>query len=272
MKLINLILPLFAVLISCSDATQKDHEIINTKKNIEVNQQSIINVESYSNIEIIERIPHDTNAYTQGLAYNNGFLYESTGQYGESTLRQINPNTGEIIRKLDLDDQYFAEGLTILNDKIYILTWMETVCFVYDLNTFTLLNQFRYKGQGWGLTNENKNLIFSNGTNNIFIFDDSFNFKYNLPAYNKNKPQYYLNELEYIDGLIFANVYQKDEIAVIDYVTGEVVSMIDASILRDEVYTQTNAEVLNGIAYDKTNNIFYLTGKNWKYIFKVKIN
>ena len=256
-----------------SDKNQSDYKAEPASK-VQVNDNSSSEEPStkYSEIKIIEKLPHDTNAYTQGLYFYKGFLYETTGQYSESSLRKIDPNNGEILNKVNLPPQYFAEGMTIVNDEVYILTWMETVCFVYDVNTFKKLREYRYQGQGWGLTHNNGNLIMTNGSSNLYVYDLEFNFKHTIPVYYNNSTQFNLNELEFTNNYVFANIYTQDAIAVIDYQTGDVVSKIDASILRAEVYGQQDAEVLNGIAYDAATETFYLTGKNWHLLFKAKIN
>jgi len=262
-----IILIIFTFLQSCNSENQTKQDI-QTIKELSKNE---VNSDKELSIKILDKIPHDTNAYTQGLMYYNGYLYESTGQYGLSSLRKLDTN-GNILKKVDIPSQFFAEGLTIFKNKIYLLTWMETVCFVYDIESFEKITEFRYHGQGWGLTNNNNDLIFSNGSNNIFVFDEKFSLKYNLPVYYGSQPQHYLNELEFVNDQIFANIYQEDFIALIDYKSGNLLQKIDASELRFALDGQENAEVLNGIAYNKDSDIFYLTGKNWKYLYKVKIN
>lgn len=268
MKTIIILILLFTLIPACSENKQNNIKENEQKANIKLENNSTA---QDLKIKIIDKIPHDENAYTQGLVYHNGFLYESTGQYGESTLRKLDTN-GNIIKQIDIEAKYFAEGISIINNKIYMLTWMETTCFVFDLHTFDKIKEYRYTGQGWGLTNIENDLYLSNGSNNIYVFDEKFTYKHTIPIYQNNEPKYLINEMEFIGDKIYANIYQHDVIAVIDVKSGEVLQEIDASILRAEVYEQENAEVLNGIAYNKEQDIFYLTGKNWKYIFKAKIN
>jgi glutamine cyclotransferase len=268
MRLVFLII-LLSLSIACSQNGDKDkYNTLNKKSEI---TEQINPFKEYSYFEIIDTLEHDVNSYTQGLFYYKGFLYESTGQYGESTLKKLDPNTGEVLKKIDLEDKYFAEGMTIVNDKIYLLTWMETVCFVFDVNTFEKIEEYRYPGQGWGLTHKNNELIMSNGSNNLLVYDLSFNHQFTIPVYNKNNVQYNINEMEFVDGHILANIYGQDEIAIINYQTGDIINNINASYLRNGESNNPNAEVLNGIAYDKEDKVYYLTGKNWQNMYKVKI-
>lgn len=268
MKIFSILILFLALFPACSENKKTEIKTeITTTKNNNLSENKIIDYK----ITIIDKIPHDENAYTQGLIYHDGFLYESTGQYGESSLRKLDTN-GNIIKKVDIESKYFAEGITIIDDKIYMLTWMETTCLVFNINSFEKIEEFRYQGQGWGLSNIGNDLYQSNGSNNIYVYDNKFTYKYLIPVYQNNEEIYFINELEIVKDKIFANIYQKDIIAIIDIKTGEVIQEVDASLLRAEVNDQSDAEVLNGIAYNKEQDIFYLTGKNWKYIFKVKIN
>jgi len=230
-------------------------------------------VKRFYSYEIIKELPHDTQAYTQGLIYHNGFLYESTGQYRKSSLRKINPNTGEIIKNIKIPDNYFAEGLTIFNSKIYQLTWIENTGFVYDLETLKQVASFSFYGEGWGLTNDDKHLILSDGSNVLrYIEPTSFEVVKTLTVLNENSyPMRNLNELEYVDGYIWANIYMENYIVQIDPKTGRVVSRIDLTPLRDRLTLGPETDVLNGIAYDKEHDVFYFTGKNWNKIFIAKL-
>lgn len=230
-------------------------------------------VKPFYSFEIIKELPHDTQAYTQGFIYHNGFLYESTGQYRKSSLRKINPNTGEIIKNIKIPDKYFAEGLTIFNNKIYQLTWFENTGFIYDLETMKQIGSFSYYGEGWGLTNDDKHLILSDGSN-VLRYIDPTNFEVvkTLTVLNENSyPMRNLNELEYVAGYIWANIYMENYIVQIDPKTGRVVSRIDLTPLRDKLTIGPETDVLNGIAYDKESDVFYFTGKNWNKIFIAKL-
>ena len=228
--------------------------------------------------EIVNSYPHDTKAYTQGLEYYDGFLYETTGRRGQSSLRKVAIKTGKVLQKIDLDKQYFGEGMTILNDKIYWLTWQSKKGFVYDLKTFTLQKEFDYKNskEGWGLTNNGNELIKSDGSHKIWFLDpETLNEKRSIQVYSNDRAVDNINELELIDGKLYSNKYQKNTIVIIDIKTGAVVGLADLRPLEKEMAkTQklvAQDEVLNGIAYDKTNDRLFVTGKNWGNLFEIKL-
>lgn len=228
--------------------------------------------------EIINSYPHDTNAYTQGLEYYNGFLYETTGHYGESTLRKVEINTGKVLQKIDLDKEYFGEGMTILNNKIYWLTWKAKKGFVYDLETFKFEKEFAYNksSEGWGLTNNGKDLIKSDGTNKIYFLDAvTLKEKSSIQVYTVDRGIDELNELELINGKLYANKWQKNTLVIIDIETGVVEGLVDFRSLKKEMEKTQKLEeqddVLNGIAFDKENNRLFVTGKNWGKLFEIKL-
>ncbi|MFY9242762.1 MAG: glutaminyl-peptide cyclotransferase [Polaribacter sp.] len=228
--------------------------------------------------EIINSYPHDTKAYTQGLEYYNGFLYETTGRRGQSSLRKVEISTGKVLQKIDLDKQYFGEGITILNNKIYWLTWQAKKGFVYNLETFELEKEFNYNKskEGWGFTNNGSELIKSDGTNKIWFLDpETLEEKRAIQAYTHDRALTQLNELELIDGKLYANYYQKPIIAIINPKNGVVEGLINLKGLEDEMKkTQklvNQDEVLNGIAYDKENDRMFVTGKNWGKLFEIKL-
>jgi len=228
--------------------------------------------------EIINTYPHDTNAYTQGLEYYNGFLYETTGHYGESTLRKVEINTGKVLQKINLDKEYFGEGMTILNNKIYWLTWKAKKGFVYDLETFKLEKEFAYQksSEGWGLTNNGKDLIKSDGTNKIYFLDaETLKEKKSIQVYTVDRGIDELNELELINGKLYANKWQKNTLVVIDIETGVVEGLVDFRSLKKEMEKTQKLvdqdDVLNGIAFDKENNRLFVTGKNWGKLFEIKL-
>jgi glutamine cyclotransferase len=228
--------------------------------------------------KIINTYPHDTKAYTQGLEYYNGFLYETTGRNGQSTLRKVALKTGKVLQKIDLDKQYFGEGMTIFNNKIYWLTWKAKKGFVYNLETFKLEKEFKYNksNKGWGLTHNNTALLKSDGTNKIWFLDpETLQEKRHIQVYTNKYALNNLNELELVNGEIYANKYQKNAIVIIDANTGIVVGVANLSGLEKEMSkTQklvAEDEVLNGIAYDAKNTRFFVTGKNWAKLFEIEL-
>ncbi len=224
-------------------------------------------------ISVVTTIPHDSTSFTQGLFYYGGYLYESTGQYGSSSLRKIDPNTGKVVRLKKINDEYFAEGIALYKKQIYMLSWQNNTCFVFSLDNFELLKEFEYYGEGWGLTNYNDQLLVqSDGTNALKIIEpEDFKVQSTLLVFDKDTPISNLNELELIDDEIWANIWMKDLIASIDKETGRVNYWIDISPLRKFVTNGENVDVLNGIAFDSVNNRIFLTGKFWKDIFVVSL-
>ena len=216
---------------------------------------------------------HDQSAFTQGLVIHDGKLYESTGQK-QSWIGIIDINTGKPDKKVILDDKYFGEGIAILNNKVYQLTWTTKVGFVYDLKTFKKLREFTYEGEGWGLTHDGKNLIMSQGSDKL-IFLDTVTLKpvRTLSVKDEHGPVDELNELEYVEGFVFANIWQTNRIVKIDPSTGNVVGRLDLSQLaRDAQMRNPKVDVLNGIAYHPTTKLLLVTGKNWPmtYVLQVK--
>ncbi|MCJ7691431.1 MAG: glutaminyl-peptide cyclotransferase [Clostridiaceae bacterium] len=221
--------------------------------------------------EIINTYPHDANAYTEGLVYESGFIYESTGIFNESTLRKIDLQTGEIVKLHKLDRNYFGEGITLYYNKIYQLTWKSNVGFVYDKESFKLINKFYYNTQGWGITHNDEHLIMSDGTDTLYFLNPN-NFKkvYSIKVHDEFRPVTRLNELEFIKGEIYANVWRRDRIARICPHSGRVTGWIELKgLLSAKEYK--NADTLNGIAYDKLSNRIFVTGKKWPKIFEVKL-
>ncbi|RMB57657.1 glutaminyl-peptide cyclotransferase [Dokdonia sinensis] len=225
---------------------------------------------------IINRFPHQTDAYTQGLEFVGDTLYESNGQYGESTLRKLDYKTGEVINEVVLDNQYFAEGLTIHNGNLYQLTWKEDIGFKYDPTTLELKGTFDYgkSRQGWGLTNDGNTIYKSDGTSKIWKLSPNAlkEQSYIEPTDNRKVYQKF-NELEFINGKIYANTYQKPSIAIIDPVTGALEGIIDLSSLPSEVQEGLDEqnEVLNGIAFKANENRLFVTGKHWNTLFEIEI-
>ena len=231
-------------------------------------------IPSYYKYEVINTYPHDITSYTQGLEFYNGELYESTGQRTESKLRKVNFETGEVLKNLDLEDQYFGEGLTILNDKIYQLTWQAKRGFVYDINTFEKLSTFNYgtSKEGWGICNDGETLYKSDGTEKIYLLNpENLSEKGHIEVYTEKGKIPNLNEMEWIDGKIFANIYQKNGVLIINPKTGGVEGVIDFKPLRKLVTQHPELDVLNGIAYHPERKTIFVTGKNWDKVFEVKI-
>ncbi|MFP4619867.1 MAG: glutaminyl-peptide cyclotransferase [Bacteroidales bacterium] len=223
-------------------------------------------------VNVIKTYPHDPNAYTQGLFYNDGFLFEGTGKKGRSSLRKVALETGEIINSHSLPDEFFGEGITPFNDKIIQLTWTSKTGFVYNKENLELINKVKYPTQGWGLTTDGKRLIMSDGTSTIYFLDpDNFSEIERIKIYDHQGPVQDLNELEYINGKVYANIWQESHIISFDPETGKVLEKIDCSKLVPDEYKNDRDNVLNGIAYDKENQRLFLTGKRWENIFQVKI-
>lgn len=213
-----------------------------------------------------ESTPHFSECYTQGLIIQNNKVWESCGLFGESHLMQWDMKTQKILKKRKFDDKYFAEGLTELNDKLYMVTWRAGVAFEMDKDTLETLKKFNYKGEGWGLTTDGTQLIMSNGTNEIqFINPQDFSVVHRLKVSINNKPVNLLNELEWIEGKIYANVYQTDYIVVIDPQSGTIVNKFHLPKLLKNVFRKPG--VLNGIAKDESTGKIWITGKNWPKMF-----
>jgi glutaminyl-peptide cyclotransferase len=224
--------------------------------------------------KIINEYPHDITSYTQGLEFFNDTLYESTGQYKESKLRKVNYKTGEIFKSINLADEYFGEGLTILNDKIYQLTWRKGMGFVYDVNTFEKLNSFKYgeSKEGWGLCHDNDIIYKSDGTEKIWTLNpETLIEQDNIQVYTNKGKITDINEMEWINGQIYANRYQKDGVAIINPKNGAVIAVIDFSPLKKLVTQHAGLDVLNGIAYNPKTKTIFVTGKRWDKLFEVEI-
>jgi len=218
---------------------------------------------------ILNTYPHDKTAFTQGLAFQDGVLYEGTGLYGSSSLRRVDLQTGTVIQNISLNASFFGEGITVFEDKIIQLTWKSKIGFVYNKTTFELLQTFNYSTQGWGITHNGSFLIMSDGTANLyFIEPDTFETVGQVEVFD-NEPVTALNELEYINGYVYANVWTEDKIVIINPETGQVTGWIDLKGINDAEKTDIDA-VLNGIAYDQNNDRLFVTGKMWSKLFEIK--
>lgn len=223
-------------------------------------------------VEVVSRLGHDTTAFTQGLLFDGDRMYESRGLYGESALTEIDPVTGEVLRRVDLDDELFAEGLALVGGRLIQLTWQAGRALVYEAETFDLIGEFTYDGEGWGLCWDGTDLWMSDGTDTLDRRDpDTFEVLSSVDVTLNGSLFGDLNELECVDGLVYANVWRTDLIVAIDPETGEVVSQIDASGLLTDEEDAAGADVLNGIAYDARRDALVITGKNWPAMFEVEL-
>ena len=220
--------------------------------------------------DVVNEYPHDQNAFTQGLVMEEGVLYESTGLYGGSTLRRVDLETGNVLQSYALSNEFFGEGITVFGDRIIQLTWQNQKGFVYDKNSFDLLQEFSYPTEGWGITTDGNQLIMSDGTANLYFLDPETFEKTGQVEVNDNGTVTNLNELEYINGEVYTNIWQTDKIAIINPHTGQVTGWIDLT----GIYTQENNDpnsVLNGIAYDAEGDRLFVTGKLWSQLFEIKL-
>lgn len=221
---------------------------------------------------IINTYLHDPAAFTQGLVYSDSMLYEGTGLNGASSLRKVELHSGKVITQRTIPSNFFGEGIAVFNDKIYQLTWQSGTCFVYDKNTLDVIQQFAYPTEGWGLTHDGKQLIMSDGTANIYFRDpETFAEIRRIEVTDNNSPVRNLNELEYIDGDIFANVWQTDRLVRIDPQTGKVKAWIDLTGLLSQEDRFNRVDVLNGIAFDANTQRLFVTGKWWPKLFEIKL-
>lgn len=236
------------LLLSCADASVKEYKV-----------------------EVVKEYPHDTGSYTQGLFFHEGQMYESTGVKGRSTFRMVDMETGKALRRLDFDSRYFVEGSVIFRDNLYILTWESHLAFVYDAATLEYKSSWSYPREGWGITTDGKGLIASDGSANLYFMDEDFALDHKVQVTYEGRPVRYLNELEYIDGKIWANVYTSDEIVIINPKSGKVEGIIDCrGLLPRRLYT-SSTDVLNGIAYNPEDGKIYLTGKNWPKLYEIRL-
>lgn len=223
--------------------------------------------------KVVHVYPHDPNAYTEGLFYLNGYLYESTGIEGHSSIRKVRLETGEIVLDHDLPPEYFGEGITYWGDRLVGLTWKSQIGFVYNLRSFAVQGRFKYPGEGWALTRNDREIIMSDGTSDLRVLDPTTLHelrRIHVTAHGRAVDQ--LNELEWVQGSVFANIWQTNRIARIDSNTGEVIAWIDLTgILPEHERFLAHADVLNGIAYDSSKDRLFVTGKLWPKLFEIRI-
>lgn len=222
-------------------------------------------------VEVVKEYPHDVKSYTQGLFFEDGQLYESTGQYGQSTFRKVDLKTGEPQRKLDFSRKYFVEGSVMFGNELFVLTWTNRVAFVYDASTLEYKATYSYPREGWGLTTDGESLIASDGSSSLYFMGTDFRVRRKVTVKMNGQPVRFLNELEYIDGKIWANVYTSDLIVIIDPATGNVEAVVDCTGLLPDRLRTGDTDVLNGIAYNPADRKIYLTGKNWPELYEVRL-
>lgn len=259
----GLLAVLFAGVLACSGSS--------TAKQTTDSATAAEEVPVYS-YEVINTWPHDSEAYTQGLVFYDGALFESTGLYGSSSLRRVELKSGKVKKKVEVAREYFAEGMTIFGDKVFQLTWQAQKGFVYDLKKLQQEGEFTYEGQGWGLTHDNHSLIMSDGTNRIrFLDPNSFQVQRTISVYENGSPLTQLNELEFIKGEIYANIWKTDRIVRIDPTTGKINAWIDMTGLHHQGEKRAAENCLNGIAYDAESDRLFVTGKRWEKMYEIRL-
>lgn len=291
MRFYLMMLLAFAAL-SCSETPKNSspNSTVNKNASNSNSKQSALPTYTY---QIVKSYPHDPKAFTQGLIFRDGFLYEGTGEEGESTIRKVEIATGKVVQKFDLRQEIFGEGITAVGDKLYQISWQNGLAWEYDLSDFKMLREMKYAGEGWGLTTDGTQLIMSDGTHLLkFIDPQTFKTTRTVPVMQENgKPLYLLNELEWVKGEIWANIWHSEQtetgttqgrmpnlgrpntIARIDPASGRVVGWIDlANISPDDQDENRESEnTLNGIAYDEAGDRIFVTGKNWKKLYEIKV-
>ena len=221
---------------------------------------------------VVGSYPHDPTAFTQGLAWDKGIVYEGTGKRGNSSLRRVDLQTGNIEQQIDYKKTIFAEGITVFQDRIYQLTWKNKSVFMYDKHTFSLLKSWKFPGEGWGITHDNQNLIVSDGTATLYFLDpETLNEKRRISVRDNTGPIESLNELEYIKGTVYANIWKLNRIAIINPKSGIVEGWINLAGLREQMKYDNQPDVLNGIMHDPEGDRLFVTGKLWSTLFEIKI-
>ena len=229
----------------------------------------VVEKRALSKANIIKKYKHDPNAFTQGLVYQNDHFFESTGGWGSSEIRKINKHTGKVINFKKLQSKYFGEGITIYDNKIFQVTWKSNKGFVYDINNFKLLDDFNIYGQGWGLTNDGQSLILSDGSEKIYYLNpQNFEIEKTISVSVNGNKLIYINELEFIRGEIWANIWKSNDIITVNPLSGIVTNIFDISKISEQTEIE---DVANGIAWDKVNDKIFITGKNWNFIYLLDI-
>jgi len=221
--------------------------------------------------KIVNTYPHDTGAFTEGLIYSDGYLYESTGLNGQSSIRRVDLTTGDVMQEHSLPSQYFGEGMTIIDNRVIQLTWRSNIGFIYDKNTLAVLSNFTYPTEGWGLTFNGTQLIMSDGTSNLYFLNaTTFQRTGQVYVHDGDSPIVNINELEYVNGDVYANIWHLNKIAIINPENGQVKGWIDLTGLP--ALLQKGNNVLNGIAYDQQNDRLFVTGKQWSNLYQITLN
>jgi len=257
---------LCAILLSCQETQNVRQQ--EAPSSTPTTEQS---VRTYT-FRVVATIPHDTTAFTQGLEVYNGVFLESTGQNGQSTVRRVNMRTGAVLKREPLEALYFGEGITVLNDTAYMLTWLNQRGFVFDPVSLRRIREFRYAGEGWGITDDGTNLITSNGSNVLTVINpQTFSIVRSIPVTMQGSVVGQLNELEWVEGEIWANIWRTMQILRINPTNGNVVGIIDCTGIISDAERTPNMDVFNGIAYDSTTKAIYVTGKNWPKVFQIEL-
>lgn len=268
---VSLLVGLLAIT-SCTDEMEQAGRAAVENPSSGMNNPSATEATPVYGYRVIRTYPHDPRAFTQGLVYDAGELFEGTGIRGQSTLRRVELETGQVRQQHALPAQYFGEGIAVFGDEIIQLTWQSHLGFVYDKASFKLRKQFSYPTEGWGITYDGSRLIMSDGTSNLYFLDpETLAETDRIEVHDEQGPVIRLNELEYIQGEVFANVWQTNRIARIDPLTGRVRAWIDLTGLLSSADRQQRVDVLNGIAYDAENDRLFVTGKWWPNVFEIQI-
>lgn len=270
-SLIAVALTLSVILSSCGSDTTSDRAPDAPRGSAPPSARSVVEP-TVVVARVVQTLPHDPTAFTQGLVVHEGAFLESTGQNGQSSLRRVNMLTGNVVRSTRLSDEYFGEGMTVLNGTAYVLTWLSQRALSFNASDLKETGQFVYMGEGWGLTTDGKVLYMSNGTSVITVRDPGdFHLLSTISVTRNGAPQSALNELEWIDGEIWANVWKTDEIVRIDPRTGVVNTIVDCSGIYPRADRTPQSDVLNGIAFDSTKKAIYVTGKNWPHVYQIEL-
>ena len=262
---------MFTLSLGCHNRQAGAGPLVSDQDQQQIDATAPPRVDKYS-YDIINVYPHDPAAFTQGLLYHDGVLYESTGLNGQSSLRKVEIQTGRVLNRIDVPAQYFAEGLAMFGGQLFQLTWQTQIGFVYDPGSLQMVKSFNYIGEGWGLTNDGQSLIMSNGTNLISYLDPrTFEVRRVLAVNDESRPIANINELEYVKGQIFANIWQTERIARIDPQSGRLTGWIYLTGLLPAEDKIRPVDVLNGIAFDEANDRLFVTGKLWPKLFEIKL-
>ena len=273
-RLIQLLLPLGLLMLSASGLACRNGEALRGETPAESQTPQFkapVRVVNYR-FEVVNVYPHDPRAFTQGLLYHDGFLYESTGLNGQSSLRKVDLVTGEVRQRFDVPETYFAEGLALFNRRLYQLTWQSRLGFIYDQDSFQLQRTFNYRGEGWGLTDDGQQLIMSDGTNRLrFLDPETLDQKREVDVRDEDRPVNLLNELEFVKGDLWANIWQSDRLVRINPQSGQVTGWVNLAGLLPTQDRLRGADVLNGIAYDEAGDRLFVTGKLWPKLFEIRL-